>query len=226
MTEKHYTLQELLDWCDKHHEEGKELVILWDGGGDSGWVHFQIDEEECSDPQAEQLVDMMYDQLDYGSWAGEFSASGQAPWDPEKKAFVGIDYYSEEENVTTAANIEVRVPKYIPFDEIRINTQDEEADTTTEIMIMNGFIHPETEAVEEKLNEILQAKFSDAIDKAIKENDQDFSTAWGDYRLVKSDFKEDGDELVGTIELVQYSIHEGDEKDVEINLGELLEEEE
>lgn len=226
MSEKHFTLQELLAWCDKHHEEGKELVILWDGGGDSGWVHFQIDEEECSDPEADQLVDMMYDQLDYGSWAGEFSASGQAPWDPEQKAFVGVDYYSESESVTAEANIEVRVPKYIPFDEIRINTQDEEADTTTEIMIMNGFIHPETDAVEEKLNATLQPKFSEAVDKAVEANQQEFDSAWGDYRLMRADFKEDGDELVAKIELVQYSIHDGRETDVEINLGELLEEEE
>lgn len=223
---KDFTTKQLLEWCDKHHAEGKTLSIHWDGGNDSGWVRFQIDGEECSEPEAEALVDKMYSELDYGSWAGEFSASGQANWDPEEKAFLGTDYYSETDSTSADADIEVRVPKYIPFDEIRINTQNEEANTTTEIMIINGFIHPETQAVEEKLNQTLQLKFSEAIDKAIEEKDQEFDSAWGDYRLVRSDFKEDGDELVAKIELVQYSIHEGDEKNVEINLAELLEEEE
>ena len=223
---KDFTRKELLQWCNKHHAEGKTLSIHWDGGNDSGWVHFQIDSEECNEPEAEALVDRMYSELDYGSWAGEFSASGQADWDPEEKAFVGTDYYSETDSTSTDADIEVRVPKYIPFDEIHINTRDEEANTTTEIMIVNGFIHPETQAVEEKLNQTLQPKFSEAIDNAIEENSQEFDNAWGDYRLVRSDFKEDGDELVAKITLVQYSINEVNEKDVAINLAELLEKEE
>lgn len=219
---KDFTRKELLEWCDKHHAEGKTLSIHWDGGGDSGWVHFQIDDEECGEPEAEYLVDWMSSELDYGSWAGEFSASGRADWNPEEKAFLGTDYYSETDGTSADADIEVRMPKYIPFDEIHISTEDEEANTTTEIMIINGFIHPATQAVEEKLNQTLQPKFSEAIDKAIEENNQELDNAWGNYRLLRSDFKEDGNELVAKIQQVQYSIHIGNEKDVEINLAEIL----
>jgi len=219
---KDFTNKQLLEWCDKHHAEGKTLSIHWNGGSDDGWIHFEINGVECGEPEAEALVDKMYSELDYGSWAGEFSASGQADWNPEEKAFLGTDYYSETDSTDADADVEVRVPKYIPFDEIHISTQDEEVDTTTSIMIINGFIHPETQAVEEKLNQTLQLKFSEAIDKAVAENNQELESAWGIYRLLRSDFKEDGDELVAKIELVQYSFREVTEKDVEINLAELL----
>jgi hypothetical protein len=221
---KDFTTKQLLEWCNKHHAEGKTLSIHWDGGNDSGWVHFQIDGEECSEPEAEALVDLMYSELDYGSWAGDFSANGEASWDPEEKAFIGTDYYSQSEGTSSKANIEVRIPKYIPFDEMHINT-DEKLNVTSEIMIINGFIHPETKFIELKLNETLSVKFSEAVDEALEKRGEEFSSGWFTYRIMRNDFKEDGDDLVATIDTIEYSVHDGHDNYVEINLNELLEEE-
>lgn len=223
--EKKLTLKELLDWCDSHHAEGKELTILWDGGNDSGWVHFQIDGVDVDCPEADQLVDMMYDQLDYGSWAGDFYASGTAYWNHEEKAFFGTDNYTETAGTTGHADIKVSVPKYIHFDDIEIDTSDEEVNTSVVFRVRNGFIHPEISSLQTALETSLQKEFEAAIDKSCKENGEEFDSAYANYVLERIDFKEEGDYLVATIKEVWYSITCGEDKDIEINLAELLEDE-
>lgn len=48
---------------------------------------FEIDGEKEDNEFTNTLVDLMYDELDYGSWAGEFSASGTAILQPRNKVF-------------------------------------------------------------------------------------------------------------------------------------------
>ena len=47
--------------------EGHELRLEWDGGGDEGWITLMIDDEECNEPEVEELRDLCSDQLGYGS---------------------------------------------------------------------------------------------------------------------------------------------------------------
>ena len=83
----------VLEWCKEQVAQGHELKICWEGGGDSGWCYFQIDGEEANNEYTDHLVNSMYSELDYGSWAGEFTATGEATFDPSENAFVGIDDY-------------------------------------------------------------------------------------------------------------------------------------
>ena len=53
----------------------------------------------------------MDNELDYGSWAGDFSANGEAVYDSKEKAFVGTDYYSETESVPVKVSIPINIPK-------------------------------------------------------------------------------------------------------------------
>lgn len=221
---KDLSIKEILDWCMKKTEEGSEVVLQWDGGGDSGWVHLEVDGTDSSDPEAEALVDMMYDQLDYGSWAGEFSASGEAPFDPETKMFQGTDYYTETDSTNAKASIEIRIPKHIHFDDIDIETQDEDCTVNVTFGIRNGFDHPDTESVAKKLQEMLSEEIMEAA-KADVDDEDEIDGFWENYQIFRTDFTEDGDDLVYTLEDIVYSKRETSENHVEIDLQQLLEDE-
>lgn len=226
MSEEQITIKQILDWCLKKTEEGSEVILKWDGGGDSGWVHLEVDESDSDDAEAEALVDMMNDQLDYGSWAGEFSASGEAYFDPKTKMFQGVDYYSETDSASADCNIEIRIPKYIHFDNLEILTEDQECNVTVSFGIRNGFQHPEAQALEIKLAEELRDKISEAAGLDVEDED-DIDGYYETYDLIRdSDFVIDGDDLVHTMTHVMYSKRYTTEKDVQIDLQELLEEEE
>jgi hypothetical protein len=222
--EKDITIKQILDWCLKKTEEGSEVILKWDGGGDSGWVHLEVDEEDSNDAEAERLIDMMYDQLDYGSWAGEFSASGEAPFDPETKMFQGTDYYTETDSTNVKTKIEIRIPKHIHFDDIDIQTQDENCSVDVTFGIRNGFDHPDTEALTKELETMLSDKILEAAQSDVEDED-DIDGFWENYQIFKTDFIEDGDELVYVMEDIVYSKRHTIENYVEINLEELLENE-
>ena len=120
MSKKTFSIQQIIDWCDKMTAEDKRPILKWEGGGDSGWVYMEDEDGERLDdvPEAEWLVDKMYDELDYGSWAGEFSANGAAEYSVESKCFEGTDYYSEEQNSSCPSNIRIEIPAFIPFDRL------------------------------------------------------------------------------------------------------------
>jgi hypothetical protein len=222
MKKQDISIQQILDWCLKKTEEGSEIILMWDGGSDSGWVYLEVDGEDSGDAEAEALADMMYEQLDYGSWAGEFSASGEAPFDAETKMFQGTDYYSETESTSSDCKILIRIPKHIHFDDLLIHTEDYDCTTSVDFRIRNGFQHPDTNALETTLAGYLRKE----IIEAIKNDNDDIDSYWGDYSLSReSDFIEDGDDVVAVLKNVQYSINVVTEKDVEINLEELLENE-
>jgi hypothetical protein len=222
--EKDITIKQILDWCLKKTEEGSEVILQWDGGGDSGWVHLEVDGEDSNDPEAERLIDMMYDQLDYGSWAGEFSASGEAPFDPETQMFQGTDYYTETDTESVKTKIEIRIPKHIHFDDIDINTQDEECNVDVTFGIRNGFDHPETESVAKQLSEMIQEKIVEAAKLDVDDEDE-IDGYWGNYQIFRTDFTEEGNEIVYILEDVEYSRRSTTENYVEIDLKQLLEDE-
>lgn len=225
MTRHNFTFQQLMDWCDKKAAEGAELAIKWDGGNDSGWVHFEVDGADCNEPEAECLVDMMYDQLDYGSWAGDFSADGEAIYNAETKVFEGIDYYNETEYTKASANIEIRVPKHIPFATLAFQTDGEDVSTSVQFDVRNSFVHPDTNAIQVILEEHLHTEIEKAINEDLKVTRHEYEGCYGDYTIPREDFKVDGDELVHVLTLVDYSFFNTTERSMIINLAELLEEE-
>lgn len=191
--------------------------------GDSGWVHLEVDGEDSDEPEAEWLINEMYEQLDYGSWAGEFSASGEAPFDPITKTFQGTDYYSDTDTCSVDCEIEIRIPKHIHFDDLLIHTEDEDCTTSVTFGIRNGFEHPDIPTLELILTTYLQKEIIDVV-KSDVNDEYEIDSYWEDYTLYReSDFTEDGDDLVAVLKTIQYSRRYITEKDVEINLQELLE---
>lgn len=220
---KDFTIKDLMNWCDAQVAEGKFLEIKWEGGGDSGWVYFEIDGEQTSEPEAEALVDMIYSQLDYGSWAGEFSASGSATYDPITKSFQGEDNYSEEEGKTFDCHITVKIPKHIPFDRVLIEAYESNK-TSVNLTIANGFDHPERIVVQQILEEQLTKEFEAVLEQVEGSTDEEIASSYQWVTFERENLTEEGEYLVGVIEDYCYSVHVYDPRDVDICLEEMLEE--
>lgn len=197
--------QSLIEYLDALVAEGKEISMGWEGGGDSGWAWFHIDDqrldEDSDNVYIRTLLDHMYNMLDYGSWAGEFNASGEAIYDAEQKAFVGIDYYTEDETVQYACDVKIRIPKSLWFDNIEISIQNEEADVDSAFHVRNGFLTQEHDDFIEELNDQLHKDVYAVIEKFRNDQKQnEYRSMWESLDINRSEFKEEGDYMVYNME--------------------------
>lgn len=162
------TKKSILNWLDEQASQGKKLTIVWDGGNDSGWVHFQIDGEEYEDEHTEHLVEAVHDELDYGSWAGDYSASGKAIYNSEEKAFIGVDDYRESESYAQDTQISVVVPKNLWFDTLNISVEmasyEDSVHVRSQFRLKNGFLTPEHNVAAEQINKHLESEVDDVVE--------------------------------------------------------------
>lgn len=222
--------QELIDYLDALVKEGKEVKLCWEGGGDSGWVWFEIDGDKVSergnDKKIEALVDYMYDHLDYGSWAGEFSANGEASYNTEDKSFTGTDFYSEDHTLQHPSDIQIRIPKSLWFDRLEIQIQGEEPDVDAVFHIKNGFLTNEHHDYISNFIKHLGKEIEEVINDFNKTQDLEYRSIWEHYELNHSEFKEEEDYMVYNIESVGIGTYDTDEKSIYLNLEELSTDEE
>jgi hypothetical protein len=218
------SIQEIIDWCDKQVAEGKEITLCWEGGGDSGWVFFIIDGTQAEGEEIEALVDMMYNELDYGSWAGEFSANGTATYDPVTKCFEGVDYYSEDDwtNTTFEEPFAFYIPGTYGFDSIEYNIEGNfEDDFRVEVTfnIVNGFITPELRELENEMAEAIKEK----LNEELKEKDVNY---FGTHKLAeRHEMNTEKSSVIFQFDTIEYSVYQTDEKGITIDLKERLENE-
>lgn len=227
--ETEMTLAKVRAWAKQLHEQGQTLKLLWDGGGDSGWVHFQIDNEEADTPETKFLVDMCYEILDYGSWAGEFNASGEAEYDPEEEAFVGIDDYATDEYHYLPEEEQpiIKVPASINFTAIEIES-DRESEAVVHIHQRHGFRTAEYAQVEraigldvDKQGEKLVAQYVELPDG----NEYDHNYNSGVIRKEAFTLSEDGTEYVARWENFSIQRSEVEEKSICLSLKDTHEDE-
>jgi hypothetical protein len=218
------SIQEIIDWCDKQTAEGKEITLCWEGGGDSGWVYFEIDGTQAEGEEIEALVDMMYNELDYGSWAGEFSANGTATYDPATKCFEGIDYYSEDDwtNTTFEEPFAFYIPGTYGFDSIEYNIEGNyEDDFRVEVTfnITNGFITPELQELESEMSEAIKEKLTEEL----KDKDVNY---FGTHKLAeRHEMNTEKSSVIFQFDTIEYSVYQTEEKGITIDLKERLENE-
>jgi hypothetical protein len=222
MSYKIKTKKSLVQWCDEQVAAGKEIGIGWEGGGDSGWCYFMIDGKQVSDGQTteemEQLLDLMDDELDYGSWAGEFSAAGEAIYSSEEKAFVGIDNYGEDDTEYWECSIPIRIPKYLWFDSVEYNFEDDEVRAQFAFKIRNGFLIEEHEKVATEIESYLEEKVNAEVNLFIAKSDAEFRSIWQNDTINRDQFTEDGDFLVYTLEELSMGTTTSEEKDIYLQL--------
>lgn len=223
MADKNYFLDEGLsvrEWCDKLVDNDHELTLVWEGGGDSGWIHFEIDDVEEDNVYTRALVDYCYDILDYGSWAGEFNATGTATYIKEEGAFIGEDNYSEDQTMDWECNIEIKIPKIIWFDRMVFDLQD--YNTRVYFEVANGFLTDNHQILQTSIAKDLQVKIDEEIDKFSEDNN--FISLSQDLTVPRSEFKETADGfLVYNIENLGMYASEGYDKDVCVEVNEAVE---
>lgn len=217
--------QSVLEWCRQQVNEGHDLTICWEGGGDSGWCHFKIDGQEYNDEYTEYLVDMMYSQLEYGSWAGEFCASGEATFSVEESAFIGIDNYSEDETVPYQCDIEVKVPKSLWFDSVSIqiesDDQDDPARVDVTFNVKNGFLSNEHDKIIKRLELHIQEEVHSTVDVFIDDDcTNEYRGVWDNATIEKSEFKEKGDYYIYKITEIEIRSASVDEKNIYLEIQE------
>lgn len=161
--------KEVIDWCNQQVDEGKELKFTWEGGGDSGWANLVLDGNNIEVVgYSDVLLDGIYEELDYGSWAGEFYASGEAIYNKEEQAFIGIDDYSEDDTVLHKCKIILNVPSKLWYDSINILIEanyDESPDIKLDFVIKNGFITQEHLETADLLKEELSTRVLEEIEE-------------------------------------------------------------
>ncbi len=224
------TIQKVIDWCDAQVAQEQEVALRWEGGGDSGWVYLTVDGEEVSCDEATWLIDQMYEQLDYGSWAGEFSANGDATYDPETKEFVGIDSYSEDEHNTLQLSeedfIEIRVPGRFYFDTIEIEYDNilDGGNVSIGVTTRNGIISNELVTYLESLEEGITNASVAKLQANIKE---DINGGWQHivFQKENAEIDEAKQDYIFKIKELDYYDYLVEEKSMNINLIEMLEDE-
>lgn len=182
--------KEIIDWCNQQVDEGKELKFTWDGGSDSGYAELLLDDEQVSNEFSDALMDGIYEELDYGSWAGEFSASGEAVYSKEEQAFEGTDYYEETDTVGHFCSIILNIPSTLWYDtiQIRIETEDEyvnENDITVRFIVKNGFLTEEHTNVAQMLEDQLLNDVSNEVEMFSKNNC--FRSIWETIELKREE---------------------------------------
>lgn len=205
-------------WCEAELAEGREVRIEWDGGNDSGCVNWRGDSDE--NEITDFLVDAVYDELDYGSWAGDFSASGHMEYDSDQQAFVGTDYYSEDDYLDLDKKAVLLIPKKYYFDQIsyQVTDYDSGADCNVEftVNVTQGFIDPELEN-ELKLKADVLKDFIDDQVKSLDLGDREYLGIDSSESLNHDNLEVDGDYLVVELDIYM-RVESGEEKDVVLNL--------
>ena len=213
----------ILNWLSQLDENGNELSIGWEGGGDSGWAYFEIDGHREDNEYTEALVDHMHDELNYGSWAGEFSASGKAIYDAKTRTFEGTDYYGEDGNDILDIDFKIKVPKKLWFDVIHVEVEanyDDVVNTDVRFIVKNGFLTQEHSDICSNLEEVLKDNFSSLFDNYESTDNHEFRGCTDSWILERKDAVEEDDTLIFTINKVDVQTIDNEEKTIVLELDE------
>lgn len=215
--------QNLIEYFDSLVKEDKEVKIVWEGGNDSGSVMIYVDDRqiyENNHPQIETFLNHVYDHLDYGSWAGNFNASGEAIYDSDLKSFRGTDNYSEEDTRIHSCKILIQIPDELWFDDILINIDGHDyASVNSDFYVINGFISND----HNKFLKILDKEITDKINDEIEifQNNHDYVGISTDIELKYSDFKKKDGYREHIIDKLEMTVENTDEKEICIDLNEI-----
>jgi len=199
----------------------ENVCIKWEGGGDSGWAYFEVDGEQTENEYTEALVGYMYDELDYGSWAGEFSASGKATYNPKTKSFEGIDFYSEDESESIDAHIKIAIPKDYWFDQFHLEIEcynDETPNVLTSFNVKNGFLVNKHTDFCHNLQEVLRDDLEAIFQNYESKNGSEFRSCSQNFILERSEAKELDDMLIFNIEHIDIQVSDTNDRDIVLEL--------
>lgn len=204
MQNKELTLRQKLD---AFAAEGKEVKVTWEGGNDSGSYSVFIGEQEFDwgDPLYHEIVDVVSDVIDYGSWAGDYYADGHVIYNPDEGAFIGEgkDNVTEIDRLENIA-IEVRIPKALNFDSVEIETQGDFSSDGVgagfRFVVNNGPVFKEHADIEESQSTLLTEEVNEVLSSDRSISHLEIGWVSNDIVIPREEFKEDGDDMVYVID--------------------------
>jgi hypothetical protein len=192
--------------------EGKEIKVTWEGGNDSGGYNLFVDEVEVNygDAFYDEVIDFVSDTIDYGSWAGDYSADGVVYYNADEGAFIGEGKETESDSATLEGiSIEIRIPKALNFDAFEIITEgthcSEELSIDCKFIISNGPVFPEHGEVEDNMNYYVMESVTHILETDGACKDEEIGWVGNDWYISREEFKEDGDELVYVIDNIHFN---------------------
>lgn len=211
MANKELSLRQQLDALAA---EGKEIKITWEGGNDSGGYNLFIDGVEVNygDAAYGEIVNPISDSIDYGSWAGDFSADGSVVYDSDEGAFVGEGRDTESQSCELDdIDIEIRVPKALNFDSIEIVSEGtyflKELTVRCGFVMSNGPVFPE----HIETQDVMETHVKDSIDDILTTHkdckDEEIGWVYNEWTIRRESLGEDEDYLVGNINIIDFSIN-------------------
>lgn len=213
----------ILAWLKEKTDQGNEIKMKWEGGGDSGWCYFEIDGETIDNEYADCLLKRIDDTLNYGSWAGEFNASGEAIYNPEKNAFEGTDFYGEDTSEVLDVDFTVRVPKKLWFDTLHVECEanyDEEPEMSVRLLVKNGFLTDQHTEFCSNLENTLWLEFSSLFSSYESTDGYEFRGCTDRWILERADAIESGDDLLFYIKQVDIQVMTNEERGIVLELDE------
>ena len=189
--------------------------------GDSGWVHFESDGADIDNEYTRCLVDRIEDTLNYGSWAGEFNASGEAIYNPKTNTFEGTDFYGEDTSEILDVDFTVRVPKKLWFNTFHVEVErnyDDHTNTSASFLVKNGFLSQEHSDFCTNLEQELLKDFDDVFDNYESANGYEFRSCTDSWILERSEATEEGDDLVFKITQVDIQVMNEEDRPVVLEL--------
>lgn len=211
----------ILKWLKELDDNGDELSIGWEGGGDSGWAYFQINGDSSDNEYTEAILDFMYAELNYGSWAGEFNASGTATYDVPTRTFQGTDYYGEDGNDVLDVNVIINVPKKLWFDTLHVEVEcnyDETPNMSIQFIVKNGFLTQEHLDFCSNLEEVLRDEFEAHFSTYQSTDSCEFRGSNDSWILERKDAVEEDDMLVFKITKIDVNTIDSEERNVVLQL--------
>lgn len=222
---------DIIKWCDEKAAQG-ELAITWDGGNDSGCFYLKLDGDELENDWENkgsfetQLLNWAAEEIDYGSFAGDFYTDGYLVYDPATKCFTGTDSYSETDYDTIEdAAIRIEVPKNLWFDEVHLDVDGDDDDIHTveaSLIIKNG---PLTVA-HEQWGKDQEEKLIKVFNKTLDRVEVTVDSVSQNYTIPFADFQEEGDHMVHVITEIEYAYRNEEDRDTTLNLLDLINENE
>jgi hypothetical protein len=213
-------MKDLKERLDELVKEGKEIQVTWDGGNDSGTITVYVGGKELAygSSMESEISDVIDDALDYGSWAGDFTAHGSVVYDSEQGAFVGAGYEVTSDYTSTDCEIEFKVPKALNFDSISIETSGdweyEPVKVFCRFNISNGPVFEEHIDLQIELQEILE----NAVINEISRLNCTVGSVYNDWEITRDMMEEFGDYLVFVIDSIGFEDKISNEKDHEISV--------
>ena len=215
------TLREILDAIES---QGKEIKFTWEGGNDDGSFHMSIDDDQIQNseeyPWVEKVMDLIVDELDYGSFAGDFNTNGDLIYSDGH--FTGTDFNSTTEGdlleLSEDEQIRIEIPDYLWFDRLEINSEgylENDLNVTVDFKITNGPIVDHHVEKEDDIRNFLTDSIFDLLNKV---PNVDITYVYNEWSFDFSEGVVEDDKRVFYIDEIQYSHELEETKDIDVEI--------